>query len=132
MDDGTGVPLAAGVLEVDSDLLSPFELAAIGRVFEVADEESFEGDSSLTGAAANFPNASGDSFSLTIMELFDDFRRAIAGVAGAGLFAEAIVRIAMMMTRMMVMSVKKFKIARRRLRVLWVPASDTCNSPEWW
>lgn len=47
---GTGVPLATGVLDVESGGLSPFELVATGRVFEVvdADEDSFEGDSSLT------------------------------------------------------------------------------------
>lgn len=47
-DVGTGVPLATGVFDVDSGRLSPFELVAIGRVFEVVDEDSFEGDSSLT------------------------------------------------------------------------------------
>jgi hypothetical protein len=51
---GTGVPLATGVFDADSGGLSPFELAATGRVFEVVDEESFEGDSSLmTGFSAN-------------------------------------------------------------------------------
>jgi hypothetical protein len=47
-DVGTGVPPATGVFDVDSGGLSLFELAAIGRVFEVVDEESFDGDSSLT------------------------------------------------------------------------------------
>lgn len=53
-DVGTGVPLATGVFDVDGGGISPFELAATGRVFEVADDESFEGDSSLTtGLSAN-------------------------------------------------------------------------------
>jgi hypothetical protein len=92
IDEGTGVPLAAGVLEADSAAFSPFELAATGRVFEVADDESFEGDSSLIGTGANFLKASGDSFNLTIKEVFVDFRRAGVGVAEGVLYVEAIVR----------------------------------------
>jgi hypothetical protein len=74
---GTGVPLATGVFDVDSGGLSPFELAATCRVFEVVDEESFEGDSSLTtGFSANFSRCLGDTFNLTIKAVLEDFRRA--------------------------------------------------------
>ena len=42
------MPLAAGVFEDDGGGLSPFELFAVtARVIDVADEESFKGDSSL-------------------------------------------------------------------------------------
>lgn len=92
IDEGTGVPLAAGVLEADSATFSPFELAATGRVVEVADDESFEGDSSFIERGANFLKASGDTFNLTIREVFADFRRAGVGVADEVLFVEAIVR----------------------------------------
>lgn len=85
------MPLAAGVLEADSAGLSPFELAATGRVFDVADDESFEGESSLMGATVNFLRASDDSCNLMIKEFFVDFRRAGVGVADVGLFAEAMV-----------------------------------------
>ena len=77
MEAGTGVPLGAGVLEFGSDGFSPFELAATGRVFDVADDESFDGDSSLTGVVANLCRACGDNFRVTIRFPFDDdFRRA--------------------------------------------------------
>jgi len=45
---GMGVPLATGVFDADGSGLSPFELAVTGRVVEVADDDSFDGDSSLT------------------------------------------------------------------------------------
>ena len=76
MEVGTGVPLGAGVFEFDSEGFSPFELVATGRVFEVADDESFDGDSSLMGVVSNLCRAFGDNFSVTIRFPFDDFRRA--------------------------------------------------------
>lgn len=88
IEDGTGVPTATGVLVVDSGGLSPFELGATGSVFETVDEDSFDGDSSLTtfssltGATANFWSCWGDIFSVTIMLTFDDFRRTPAAAAG--------------------------------------------------
>ena len=76
-DVGTGVPLATGVFDDDSGGLSPLELGATGRVFEVDDEESFDGDSSLTaGFSSNLWRILGDSFSLAIKDTLDDFRRA--------------------------------------------------------
>jgi len=87
---GTGVPLATGVFDADSGGLSPFELAAIGRVFEVVDEESFEGDSSLmTGLSANLWRCLGDTFNLTIKADLELFR--LAAEAGCGLVTEAVV-----------------------------------------
>jgi hypothetical protein len=99
ISEGTGVPLATGVLEVDSGGLSPFELAATGSVFEVDDdEESFEGDSSLicssltwTGATSKLCRALGDNFKVMIMLALDDFRRAPEAVDG--LLEEAIVEL---------------------------------------
>ena len=93
------MPLATGVLEVDSGGLSPFELAATGSVFEVDDdEESFEGDSSLicssltwTGATSKLCRALGDNFKVMIMLALDDFRRAPEAVDG--LLEEAIVEL---------------------------------------
>ena len=75
IDEGPGVPLAAGVFELDSDAISPFELAATARVFEVADEESFEGDSSLMAGGANLCRILGATFKTMTFEGFDDFRR---------------------------------------------------------
>lgn len=71
------MPLATGVFELDSGGFSPFELGATGRVFEVVDEDSFEGDSSLTtGFSENLSRTLGDNFNLTIKDVLDDFRRA--------------------------------------------------------
>lgn len=92
IDDGTGVPLATGVLDVESNRLSPFELEATGSVFEVVDEESFKGDPSLPGTTAYFFKASGGKFNLIIKEFFVDFRRAVVGVAEEDLIAETIMR----------------------------------------
>jgi len=99
IDEGIGVPVAPGVLEVESDGLSPLELVAMGRVFEVVDEDSFEGDSSLTMVSANLLSSSGDSFNLTrpgrgLLAGLVDFRRGTVGVVAAdvGLFAEAIMK----------------------------------------
>jgi len=76
IDDGMGVPLAAGVFEADSGGLSLFEAAAVTGGFEMVDEESFDGDSSLTGASENFDNFLGDSLRMMIFD-GDDFRRAV-------------------------------------------------------
>jgi hypothetical protein len=91
IDDGPGVPTGAGVLEFDSDGLSPFELVATGGGMAVADAESFDGDSSLIGGGVDSKvcNALGDSFKVMIMLAFEDFRRAVGVVAG--LVDEAIV-----------------------------------------
>lgn len=96
IDEGTGVPVpvGAGVFEFDSDGPSPLELvAATSNVVEVADDESFDGDSSLTltGAGSNCCKALGDNFKAMIMLPFDDFRR--APEAAEGLVVEAIVRL---------------------------------------
>ena len=82
---GTGVPAAAGVLVFDSDGLSPLELGATGSGTEIVDDESFDGDSSLTGAAgANVCRAFGDSFKVTtrLFGAVEDFRRAADAVVG--------------------------------------------------
>ena len=90
IDEGTGVPLATGVLEVESRAFSPFELVATASVFEAVDDESFDGDSSLTGATtSNLRKALGDNFKVIIMFPFDDFRRGPKPVDG--LADEAIV-----------------------------------------
>lgn len=89
---GTGVPEAAGVLAFDSDGLSPFELGTTGCGFETVDDDSFDGDSSLTGAAgSNLCRSLGDSLNVMTMLPFEDFRRAM--VAVAGLLDEAIVEL---------------------------------------
>jgi len=78
MDEGMGVPLAAGVFEDDSGGLSVFEGAAAAGGFEMVNEESFEGDSSLMGAPANFASFSDDSLRMMIFDFTcDDFRRAV-------------------------------------------------------
>jgi hypothetical protein len=83
MDEGTGVPLAAGVLTFDSDGLSPFELGATGGGFEIDDDDSFDGDSSLTSVAgSNLCRALGGSLKVKIKLLFEDFRRPAEGIAG--------------------------------------------------
>lgn len=85
-DVGIGVPAAAGVLAFGSDGLSPLELVARGSGIEFVDDDSFEGDSPLTGAAgANFCRALGDSFKVTIklpLVRVEDFRRATDAVEG--------------------------------------------------
>jgi hypothetical protein len=76
IDDGAGVPLAAGVFEADSGGLSLAELATTGGGFDMVDEESLEGDSSLGGGTPNCRSLSEDS--LMVMT-FDsgDLRRAV-------------------------------------------------------
>jgi hypothetical protein len=92
IDEGTGVPAAAGVLAFDSDGLSPFELGAMSCGFEIVDDDSFEGDSSLTVAAgSNLCRALGDTLKVMIMLPFEDFRRPTEAVAG--LLDEAIVEL---------------------------------------
>lgn len=84
MADGTGVPTATGVSTFDSDLASPFELVAAGRVLEFEVEgDSLTGDSSfltssLTGRGSKVRSFAGDSFNWTMRVGFmlDDFRRA--------------------------------------------------------
>jgi hypothetical protein len=103
---GTGVPFGAGVFEFDSDGLSPAELAAAGNVFDVVDNESFNGDSSLTGVtdgAAKVCRFVGDNFRVTIRLPFDDFLR--PPEAGEGLVVDTIVEVAMKLK-----SVKKIKM----------------------
>jgi hypothetical protein len=81
---GVGVPTATGVLAFDSDLLSPFELAATGSVLEVEDDgESLTGDgslssliSSLMGRGWRGRRSLDDSFNVTMREALFDFRRA--------------------------------------------------------
>jgi len=88
--------MGTGVLALESDLVSPFELGATGTVFEFEEDgDSFEGDSSLMTAGAGgwkLCNALGDSFKVIIRLLgfrLEDFLRAPGTVTG--LFAEAIV-----------------------------------------
>lgn len=75
---------ATGVLAADSEGTSPFELVATGSVFEMVDDDSFDGDSSFsifatfssaTGAGSNRWSCVGDSFNVTIMLAFEDFLR---------------------------------------------------------
>lgn len=82
IDVGTGVPLGAGVFDADSDGLSVAGLASTGNVFEVADDESFDGESSfLTGDSSNSLRNFGDSFRVMMRVGFDDdFRRALGVV----------------------------------------------------
>lgn len=80
-----------GVFDMDSVGLSPLELTAIGCVFEMVDDESLDGDSSLTReAGANFCNSWGDSFKVMIVVAFEDFRRAPGAALGLAV-VEAIV-----------------------------------------
>lgn len=87
---------ATGVLVADSGGTSPFELVATGSVFEMVDDDSFDGDSSFsifatgssaTGAGSNCWRSLPDSFSVIIMLAFDDFLRppaaAVVLVGGA-------------------------------------------------
>lgn len=95
IDDGTGVPLATGVFDVDSVGLSPLELTAMGCEFEIVDDESLDGDSSLTRvASANSCNFLGDSFRVAIKLAFEDFRRAPGAVVGLAV-VEAIMKLGM-------------------------------------
>lgn len=95
IDTGTGVPTAAGVLALDSTGISPFELDAAGGGLEMVEEESFDGDSSLTGGAgSNDCRTLGGRGNLTIKLPFEtdaDFRRATG--AAAGLVDGAMVRV---------------------------------------
>jgi len=90
INDGTGVPFGIGVLDVDSVGFSSFELGTtIGTGLEIVDDDSFDGDSSLTtclssaftgAAGSNLCSTLGDTFRVTIMLPFDDFRRALEAV----------------------------------------------------
>jgi hypothetical protein len=92
IDEGTGVPVAAGVLAFDSDGLSPFELGAMGGGFEIVDDDSFEGDSSLASVTgSNLCRALGDSLNMNIKLPLEDFRRLAEVIAG--LLDEAIVEL---------------------------------------
>jgi len=93
---GTGVPVpvpvAAGVLAFESEGMSPLELDATGGRFEIVDDDSFDGDSSLTSVTgSNFCRALGGSLIMWIKLAFDDFRR--PAVAIAGLVDEDIVEL---------------------------------------
>jgi hypothetical protein len=103
---GTGVPFGAGVFEFDSDGLSPAELAVAGNVFDVVDNESFSGDSSLTGVtdgAARVCRFVVDNFKITTRLPFDDFLR--PPEAERGLVVDTIVKVAMKLK-----SVRKIKM----------------------
>lgn len=93
--------MATGVLEADSDGLSPCELAATGMVFDVVgDADSFEGDSSLTGESEpNLARLWGDSFKVTMSGVLEDFRRTAEAVAGC--LADAMMGIAIEMAATM-------------------------------
>lgn len=85
MSDAFGVPAATGVLELDSDGLSPLGLmaaaGAAGWLGGAIVGTSFDGDSSLTrGTSINLCRILGDTFNLIIIEPFDDFRRTAEGV----------------------------------------------------
>jgi hypothetical protein len=111
IEEGPGVPLGAGVFEFDSEGFSSFELAATGRVFEVAEDESFDGDSSLVEVVLNLCRALGDNFSVTIRFPFDDFRRAPEPVEV--LVEEVIEKVAMRMRMRM-------RVGRSLLRTVQV------------
>ncbi len=81
IDEGTGVPLGTGVLMFESGKASPLEVDATGRVLGDGVDEGFAGDSSFTSTAANDCRALDDSFNLTILVGFDDFRRALGAAA---------------------------------------------------
>ena len=87
IDEGTGVPVpvpvAAGVLAFESEAWSPLELDATGGRFEIVDEDSFDGDSSLTSVTgSNFCRALGGRWIVWIKLGFDDFRRPAEAIAG--------------------------------------------------
>ncbi len=88
ISDGTGVPFGTGVLGEDSvGAFSPFELEVVAGIgFERVDDESFDGDSSLTTsltscltgpAGSNRWSSFDDSFKETMRVLLDDFRRVL-------------------------------------------------------
>ncbi len=78
------------MLGVDSVGFSSFELAtAMGTGWKRVDDDSFDGDSSLTtclgsastgAAGSNLCSTLGDTFRVMIMLAFDDFRRAFEAV----------------------------------------------------
>ena len=91
IDEGTGVPVAAGVLAFDSEGLSPFELDGTGGGFEIVDDDSLDGLSSLTSAAgSSLCRALGGSLKVKIKLPFEDFRRT---EAIAALLDEAIAEL---------------------------------------
>jgi hypothetical protein len=112
---GAGVPTATGVLAFDSDLLSPFELEATGRVLEVDDDgESLTGDGSLSsltsalmGRGAKDCKSFGDSFKVTMVEALFDFRRAFEA-AVESFFGGAITTWMIMGEGMMRVVVQRF------------------------
>lgn len=83
IDEALGVPTGAGVLEFDSDGLSPFELVAPCDGSAAVAAVSFGGVSSLisVGTGPKGRKASGDSFMVTSRLGFDDFRRAVGVIA---------------------------------------------------
>ena len=90
--EGGLASLGTGVLAFESDLLSPFELAATGIVVEFEEDgDSFNGDSSLTTGAggSNCCKSLGDSLRVMIWLCLVDFLRGPVGVVV--LFDEAIV-----------------------------------------
>lgn len=120
INDGPGVPMGAGVFELDSDGLSPFELVAtggaagavvVGAVFFIGFASSLAGTGTGAGDGVGGENrckALGDSFSLIIIcfgGVFAvvDFR---LGAGGMG-FAEDDIAMVSMVVRM-------FSIAGRR------------------
>lgn len=92
---GTGVPLGTGVFEFDSDGMSPLELVATGKLFDVVEDESFGDSSLITGDTTNCCKSLGDSFNVTTRLPFDDFRRApeTAGILFADTIVEAMMRM---------------------------------------
>jgi hypothetical protein len=94
INDGTGVPFGMGVVVVVVVLSTGFSAdvlgAVVGIVLESVEDESFEGVSSLTScasccagaAASNLCRALDDSCNVMIIAPFDDFRRAVEGIAG--------------------------------------------------
>jgi hypothetical protein len=127
-DVGTGVPLATGVFELDSGGLSPFELGATGRVFEAVDEDSFEGDSSLTtGFSANLSRTLGDKFNVMINDVFDDFRRAAETVWG---FVTEDIAIAVMLMMKVCEEGWRFSVAGFGKMASWASTPRNCRNRE--
>lgn len=91
IDNGTGVPPAAGVLALESrDISTTAELVGVAITAAVGvGSDSFDGDSSLTatGREENLCSPLGETFNVTSSDFFlvdDDFRRALRADAAFG------------------------------------------------
>lgn len=86
-------PLGAGVLEFDSEALSPGEDVVAGNVFDVVDDGAFDSGSSLMiGTGAKRTRLLAESFRVMIRLLGLFFGFVAAPEAGDGLLFEPITR----------------------------------------